>query len=104
MDLKKWLDGKRGRATLLARAIGVYPSFVNKMANGTKLIPLGLCMPIEIATGGAVTRRDLKPEDYLHHWPELAITESDRAQLTDQRRAIEARAQGPQTALFHGAP
>lgn len=29
-------------------------------------------MPIERATEGAVTRRDLRPEDYLIHWPELA--------------------------------
>lgn len=104
MDLKTWVDAKRGRASTLAKAIGVYPSFVTKMALGKKPIPLEKCMPIEIATGGAVTRRDLKPQEYLKHWPELAITESDRAQLSDQRRAIEALANGPQVALFHGAP
>lgn len=29
-------------------------------------------MPIERATQGAVTRRDLRSDDYLIHWPELA--------------------------------
>jgi len=28
-------------------------------------------MPIERATAGAVTRRNLRPDDYLTHWPEL---------------------------------
>lgn len=32
-------------------------------------------MPIERATEGAVTRRDLRPDDYHIHWPELACVQ-----------------------------
>ncbi len=31
-------------------------------------------MPIERATNGAVTRRDLRPDDWHEIWPELATT------------------------------
>lgn len=30
------------------------------------------CVAIERATGGAVTRRDLRPDDWQSIWPELA--------------------------------
>lgn len=32
------------------------------------------CQAIERATGGAVTRRDLRPDDWHLIWPELAAT------------------------------
>lgn len=65
---------------MLARAIGVPPSFVSKMVNGEKAVPFDKCMPIELATDGAVTRRDLKPDEYLKHWPELADTTAQKIQ------------------------
>jgi Putative antitoxin of bacterial toxin-antitoxin system, YdaS/YdaT len=72
MQLKQWLDEERGRALALAKAIKVPPSFVSNMGSGAKQVPFDQCMPIERATDGAVTRRDLRPDDYLIHWPELA--------------------------------
>ncbi|WP_349281253.1 transcriptional regulator [Polaromonas hydrogenivorans] len=80
MELKSWLEGESGRAVKLAAALKVYPSFVSKIANGTKPVPFEQCMPIERATEGAVTRRDLKPDDYLIHWPELAYAHTEIAQ------------------------
>lgn len=41
-------------------------------------------MPIERATDGVVTRRDLRPDDYLIHWPELA-----QQQAQPEQPAIE---------------
>lgn len=29
------------------------------------------CVAIEVATGGKVTRRDLRPDDWMRIWPEL---------------------------------
>lgn len=75
MELKTWVETKRGRGGALAKAIGVPPSFVSKMVSGDKPVPLGQCMPIERATGGAVTRRDLRPLDYDLHWPDLAVSQ-----------------------------
>ena len=39
-------------------------------------MPIERCVPIERATQGAVTRRDLRPDDYLDIWPELAHTQA----------------------------
>lgn len=38
---------------------------------GQRLGPT-LCVSIERATNGAVTRRDLRPDDWARIWPELA--------------------------------
>ena len=35
-------------------------------------VPIEQCVPIERATNGAVTRKDLRPEDWADIWPELA--------------------------------
>lgn len=35
-------------------------------------VPIEQCWPIERATGGAVTRKDLRPDDWQEIWPELA--------------------------------
>lgn len=35
-------------------------------------VPVQFCYRIEEATGGAVTRRDLRPNDWQAIWPELA--------------------------------
>lgn len=58
----------------LAKAIDVPPSFVSKMLSGEKAVPIERCIPIERATGGAVTRKDLRPDDWQEIWPELAAT------------------------------
>lgn len=56
----------------LAAAIGVgQPVVSNWRARGT--IPEAThCVAIERATKGAVTRRDLRPDDWHLIWPELA--------------------------------
>ena len=35
-------------------------------------VPIEHCAAIEQATNGAVTRRDLRPDDWQRIWPELA--------------------------------
>jgi len=62
----------------LAASIGVVQSAVsNWRARGN--IPLEHCAGIEAATHGAVTRRDLRPNDWQKIWPELAPTLSQPA-------------------------
>lgn len=41
------------------------------MVYGVKAVPLEQCVPIERATQGQVTRRDLRPLDWQAIWPEL---------------------------------
>lgn len=38
---------------------------------GTRRVPVDICPAIERATGGAVTRKDLRPHDWREIWPEL---------------------------------
>lgn len=38
-------------------------------------VPLLHCAAIELATGGTVTRRDLRPNDWWRIWPELVTAE-----------------------------
>jgi len=56
----------------LAAAIGVgQPVVSNWRARGTTPDAVH-CVAIERATNGAVTRRDLRPDDWQAIWPELA--------------------------------
>ena len=62
-----------GRLTL-ANLLGVSAAAVgNWKIRGA--IPIEHCAAIEIATDGAVTRRDLRPDDWQRIWPELADSE-----------------------------
>lgn len=38
---------------------------------GTRRVPPDACPAIERATGGQVTRKDLRPHDWRDIWPEL---------------------------------
>lgn len=51
-----------GSQKSLAESIGVSAVFVSQMISGVKQIPPRLCLPIEEATEGAVTRYDLRPD------------------------------------------
>lgn len=54
----------------LARLLGVSAAAIGNWK--VRGVPLEQCMPIERATNGAVTRRDLRPDDWQSIWPELA--------------------------------
>lgn len=51
-----------GSQTSLARAIGCTSVFVHEMLHGKKKVSSRLCIPIENAVNGAVTRYDLRPD------------------------------------------
>lgn len=58
-----------GGITKLAESMGLSPQVVsNWRARG---VPLDKCASLELATSGAVTRRDLRPDDWHRIWPEL---------------------------------
>lgn len=70
--LKTWLSAERGRGARLARHLHVPASFVSKMADGEKPVPVEHGAPIEQFTERAVTRQQLFPNDWQRIWPELA--------------------------------
>jgi DNA-binding transcriptional regulator YdaS (Cro superfamily) len=72
MDLKTYLSKKRGRQARLAKAVGVFAPDVSRWADGLRPIPEKYGWPIELATGGAVTRRELFPKTCASIWPDLA--------------------------------
>jgi DNA-binding transcriptional regulator YdaS (Cro superfamily) len=71
MDLKTYLSQERGRAAALAKTIGAHSPDVSRWADGTRPVPVHFGAPIEKATEGAVTRKELFPNDWATIWPEL---------------------------------
>lgn len=69
--LKSWLKAERGRSSALARHLGVPPSFVVKISEGERPIPVAHGAAIEQFTGGHVTRREMFPTTWRGIWPEL---------------------------------
>lgn len=62
---------ERGAGAKLASDVGVPHSSISNWASGARPIPVEHCAPIELATGGAVTRQELRPDDWMSIWPEL---------------------------------
>ena len=60
-----------GGGTALANKLGVSPSMVTNWAKNRRPVPIKRCVQIELLTGGAVTRKDLRPDDWHEIWPEL---------------------------------
>ena len=60
-----------GSLSALARALGIKPPTVHQWADGSRPVPAQHCLAIERATSGAVTRADLRPDDYWLIWPDL---------------------------------
>lgn len=101
MDLKTYITtGERGTAAKLAAALQVSPSYLSQMSSGASPISPERCVAIERATGGVVTRKDLRPNDWHLIWPELDV-DSCRLKASDDtqppvggtnRKRKEARA------------
>ncbi|MBP3980849.1 helix-turn-helix domain-containing protein [Acidovorax sp. JG5] len=91
MDLKTYL--KTHKQVELARVLGVTQGAVHQWANGLTAVAIERCVPIERATDGAVTRRDLRPNDWFDIWPELADMKKQPAAFTHQAQvAINSEA------------
>lgn len=76
---------------MLAEMLGVTPGAVNQWLKkegepGYRPVPLAKCTGIELATGGAVTRKDLRPVDWITIWPELDGGNKNR-RATDKAQA-----------------
>lgn len=70
MTLNEYLQTHR--ATELAKEIGCTSTEISHWRNGVREVPIRRCLPIETATHGEVTRKDLRPDDWAEFWPELA--------------------------------
>lgn len=61
-----------GSQAALARSLSVSPPTINQWSKGIRPVPEKMAVAIEAITTGAVTRRDLRPNDWHLIWPELA--------------------------------
>jgi DNA-binding transcriptional regulator YdaS (Cro superfamily) len=82
MNLSDYLSQGRGRATALAKGLGIKPPSVTQWAKGKKPIPRLHGAEIERLTGGLVTRQELFPDQWEQLWPEL--TPKRRKKAADQ--------------------
>lgn len=60
-----------GGISALARHLDVAPQVVHRWASGQQEVPIIRCVEIEILTKGLVTRKQLRPIDWMKIWPEL---------------------------------
>lgn len=61
-----------GSQKSLATQIGVVQSAVANWLKRGSTVPSEYCLQIERATKGAVTRQELRPDDFWRIWPDLA--------------------------------
>lgn len=54
-----------------AAAVGTSIGYLRKACTVGHLLGADTCVAIEEASGGQVTRRDLRPDDWGRFWPEL---------------------------------
>ena len=73
MNLKTWCDQKAGREPALAAAVNVAVPYMWQMVRGKRPVPAAYCSAIEVATGGEVTRQELRPKDFHLIWPEIGV-------------------------------
>lgn len=59
--IQKAVEIAGGQASL-ARSISVSASFVNQLVLGKRPVPPTLCLPIEQAVEGKITRAQLRPD------------------------------------------
>jgi DNA-binding transcriptional regulator YdaS (Cro superfamily) len=71
MKLSEYIKAERGNATALAGKLAISLSHLSQIAADSSSTAPARCVLIEQATGGAVTRRDLRPADWHCIWPEL---------------------------------
>ncbi len=77
MELSTYIKtAGHGAQMRLARDVGAFASDVSSWLSGRRKPPVSKCLAIELATQGAVTRRDLRPDDWQLIWPELAQPEA----------------------------
>lgn len=69
-----------GSQNALAIAVGVTKAAVWQWKSEGRKVPVEHCLAIERATNGAVTRRDLRPDDYWAIWPDLERTPAEVAE------------------------
>lgn len=59
-------------------ACGTTEGYLRKAISKGQLLSVPRCVDVERESGGAITRKDLRPLDWIKNWPELAGTPTAR--------------------------
>lgn len=71
MKLKDYISATSTKKADFARAIGVSPALLHQWVEEIRPVAVRHCLAIERKSGGAVSRRELRPADWQTIWPEL---------------------------------
>lgn len=69
--LRLFFEGGALSVSDFARSLNVSVPTIAQWCNGTRPVPIARCLAIERLTHGKVSRRDLRPDDWMHIWPDL---------------------------------
>ncbi|HHK5986281.1 TPA: transcriptional regulator [Neisseria subflava] len=72
MTITEFLETRQMTVNAFSRLLGCHQPDLTRWAKGTRPVPAHWCVVIEQKTDGAVTRKDLRPNDFAQIWPELA--------------------------------
>ena len=105
MDLKNYLIESDTKKAEFARAINVSAALLHQWIEGIRPVAIQHCPAIEKQTGGKVTRKELRPDDWHKIWPDLAAAQVPR-RATDPVPAPghAGRQVPPTTAIFDTVP
>lgn len=92
MNLHDYLSAERGRQARICKEIGAHAPDLSRWATGQRPVPVDKCLKIERATGGDVTRRDLRPNDWHEIWPDLITDEHPAPAPAADESAAQAAA------------
>lgn len=73
-----------GSLTELARRIHANTNQVSNWRS--RGVPIDKCLAVESAVNGAVTRKDLRPDDWQLYWPEMDSSKPRRTANPKPRR------------------
>ena len=78
MDLKNYLIESDTKKAEFARAINISAALLHQWIEGIRPVAIQHCPAIEKQTGGKVTRKELRPDDWHKIWPDLAAAPAPR--------------------------
>lgn len=73
--ITQFISEQRLTQSAFARSVGMSQAMLYQITKGLRPVPEKLCVRIERATNGAISRRDLRPDDWADIWPELKEAE-----------------------------
>ena len=89
MQLKQYLSNlPPAEREAFAISVGTTAKHLTNAAYGYRPLDVKVCVSIESVSGGAVTRQDLKPNDWAQIWPELQVAVLHNTSVTHTDQSI----------------